>query len=69
MQKKWFEKSSQKQKKHQFFQPEIKKAFQKASWLFQAGLDIGRNITGKTSHKYKRYIVFSAGNKKGMLKI
>ena len=66
MQKKWFEKSSQKQKKHQFFQPEIKKAFQKASWLFQAGLDIGKNVTGKTSHKYKKYMVFSAGNKKGI---
>lgn len=69
MQKKWFKKASQKQKKQQFFQPEIKKAFQKASWLFQAGLDIGKNVTGKTSHKYKRYIIFSVGNKKGMLKI
>ena len=69
MYRKWFEKASQKLKKHQFFQPEIKKAFQKASWVFQAGLDIGRNITGKTSYNYKRYIAFSAGNKKGMLKI
>ena len=69
MHRKWFEKASQKQKKHQFFQPEIKKAFQKASWIFQVGLDVGKNVTGKTSHKYKRYIVFSAGKKKGMLKI
>ncbi len=50
-------------------QPETKKAFQKASWFFQAGPDIGKNVTGKTSHKYKRYIIFSAENKKGMLKI
>ncbi len=69
MYRKWFEKASQKLKKHQFFQPEIKKAFQKASWIFQAGQDINKNVTGKTSHKYKRYIVFSAGKKKGMLKI
>lgn len=66
MHRKWFEKASQKQKKQQFFQPEIKKAFQKASWVFQARLDIDKNVTGKTSHKYKRYIVFSAGNKKGI---
>ncbi len=69
MYRKWFEKASQKLKKHQFFQPEIKKAFQKASWIFQAGQDINKNVTGKTSHKYKRYIVFSAEKKKGMLKI
>lgn len=66
MQKKWFEKNSGKQKKQQFFQSEIKKAFHKASWVFQARLDIDKNVTGKTSHKYKRYIVFSAGNKKGI---
>ena len=69
MYRKWFEKASQKLKKHQFFQPEIKKAFQKASWIFQAGQDINKNVTGKSSHKYKRYIVFSAEKKKGMLKI
>ena len=44
----------------------MKKTFQKASWFFQAGLDIGKNITWKISHKYKRYIVFSVGNKKGI---
>lgn len=49
MYRKWFEKASQKLKKHQFFQPEIKKAFQKASWIFQAGQDINKNVTGKTS--------------------
>jgi len=46
-----------------------KKSIPESQLVFQAGLDIGKNVTGKTSHKYKRYIIFSAGNKKGMLKI